>query len=173
MDNLLKIGISSCLCGEKVRYDGGDNRDLKLVATLGKYFHLLPVCPEVGSGMPVPRERMRLEGNRANPRLVAIESRTDLTDQMRSYCVDKVAELEREEICGFVFKTNSPTSGLHQVKVYNSGLAIRYGRGLFAAEVVKRFPHLPVEEESALADAILRENFIERVYTYARWKGSR
>jgi len=173
VDNLIKIGISSCLCGEKVRYDGGHKHERQLTETLGKFFTLLPVCPEVGSGMPTPREAMRLEGNRAHPRLMTVESRIDLTDQMRSYCVEKVAELQREEICGFVFKMNSPSSGLHRVKVYNSGMPVRYGRGLFAAEIVKWFPHLPVEEEGVLADAILRENFIERVFTYSRWKGSR
>ena len=173
MANPIRIGISSCLCGEKVRYDGAHKHDRRLVDTLGKFFTLLPVCPEVGSGMPTPREPMRLEGNPARPRLVTIESRIDLTEQMKSYCVEKVAELEREEICGFVFKMNSPSSGLHRVKVFNEEMTIRYGRGIFAAEVVRRFPFLPVEEEGALADPILRENFIERVFTYSRWKGSR
>jgi len=173
MENPIKIGISSCLCGEKVRYDGAHNQDRQLTDALGKFFTLVPVCPEVESGMPTPRERMRLEGNRAHPRLVAVESRVDLTDRMRGYCVEKAAGLEREEICGFVFKMNSPSSGLHRVKVYNGDLPPREGRGLFAAEVVKRFPFLPVEEEGALADPIIRENFIERVFTYSRWKGTR
>jgi len=169
----LRIGISSCLHGENVRYDGGHKHDPQLIETLGRYFTLVPVCPEVESGLPVPREPMRLEGSRANPRLVTIESRIDLTDQMRSYCAKKVAELERDRICGFVFKMNSPSSGLHRVKVYSEGAPIRYGRGLFAAEVVKRFPHLPVAEEGDLADLILLENFMERVFTYSRWKGYR
>lgn len=173
MANPIRIGISSCLYGEKVRYDGAHKHDRRLVDALGKFFTLLPVCPEVGSGMPTPREPMRLEGNPASPRLVTIESRIDLTEQMRSYCVEKVTELEREEICGFVFKMNSPSSGLQRVQVFNEEMQVRYGRGLFAAEVVRRLPFLPVEEEGALADPILRENFIERVFTYSRWKGSR
>jgi uncharacterized protein YbbK (DUF523 family) len=173
MDDPVKIGISSCLLGEKVRYDGGHKHDRYLTDTLGKFFTLVPVCPEVGSGMPVPREAMRLEGNPAHPRLMTIESRLDLTDQMRTYCVEKVAELQREELCGFIFKQNSPSSGLHRVKVYNGGMPTQNGRGLFAAEVVKRFPFLPVEEEGSLTDPILRENFIERVFAYSRWKASR
>lgn len=168
----VKIGISSCLCGEKVRYDGGDNHDRRLTATLAKYFTLVPVCPEVESGLPTPRERMRLEGNRANPRLVTIESRTDLTDQLKSYSKKKAAELEQEEICGFVFKMRSPTSGLRGVRIYSDDSPPKEGRGLFAAEVVRKFPHMPVEDEEALGDPIIRENFIERVFTYARWKGS-
>lgn len=169
----IRIGISSCLYGAKVRYDGGHKHAPHLTETLGKFFTLVPVCPEVESGLPVPREPMRLEGNRAKPRLVTIESRIDLTDQMRSYCARKVAELERDRICGFVFKMNSPSSGLHQVKVYHDAGPIKYGRGLFAAEVVQRFPNLPVEEEGDLTDPILLENFMERVFTYSRWKGYR
>jgi uncharacterized protein YbbK (DUF523 family) len=173
MENPIKIGISSCLMGNKVRYDGGHKHDSQLTDAFGRMFTFVPVCPEVGSGLPIPREAMRLEGNPANPRLVTVESRIDLTDQVRRYSIERVAELERQEICGFIFKGNSPSSGLHQVKVYNTGMPIRYGRGLFAAEVVKQFPHLPVEEEGALADPILRENFMERVYTYSRWKAER
>ena len=169
----VRIGISSCLYGEKVRYDGGHKHDRHLTETLGKFFTLVPVCPEVESGMPVPREPMRLEGSPAHPRLITIESRVDLTEQMRDYCLKKVAQLERDRISGFVFKANSPSSGLHRVKVYSDGAPIRYGRGVFAAEVVKRFPHLPVEEEGELADPILLENFMERVFTYSRWKGYR
>jgi uncharacterized protein YbbK (DUF523 family) len=173
MERPVKIGISSCLCGEKVRYDGGDNHDRRLTTTLGKYFTLVPVCPEVESGLPTPRERMRLEGNRGNPRLVTVDTNLDLTDWLKSFSKDKAAELERENICGFVFKVNSPTSGLRGVRIYSDDSPPKEGRGLFAAEVVKRFPHMPVEDERALADPIVRENFIQRVFTYSRWKGTR
>ena len=173
MERPVKIGISSCLCGEKVRYDGGDNHDRRLTTTLAKYFTLVPVCPEVESGLTTPRERMRLEGNRGNPRLVTFDSRVDLTDQLKSYSKEKAAELEGEEICGFVFKANSPTSGLRGVRIHSDDSPPKEGRGLFAAEVVKRFPHMPVEDERALADPIVRENFIQRVFTYSRWKGTR
>jgi uncharacterized protein YbgA (DUF1722 family)/uncharacterized protein YbbK (DUF523 family) len=170
MTSPITVGISSCLLGEKVRFDGGHRQDHYITDTLGKFFRFLPVCPEVGSGMTIPREAMRLEGNPASPRLVTQRSRVDLTDQMMMYSRDKVAELGSEELCGFIFKKNSPSSGLYRVKVYNNGMPTKNGRGLFAAEVVRAFPFLPVEEDGRLIDPKLRENFIERVFTYARWK---
>ena len=130
----------------------------------------MTVCPEVGCGMPVPREAMRLEGDPSQPRLVTGKSRVDLTDQMQAFCRERVAALADENLCGFIFKKNSPSSGLHRVKVYNGGMPAKSGRGLFAAEVVRKFPFLPVEEDGRLNDPGLRENFIERVFTYARWK---
>lgn len=170
MDSRIRIGVSSCLLGEKVRYDGGDKLDRFLIDTLGKFFTLVPVCPEVGSGMPTPREAMRLEGDPADARLVAIESRTDLTGRMSIYCLEKAAESERAGLCGFIFKQNSPSCGLHRVKVYQGGVPTGNGRGLFAAEVVSRFPLLPVEEEGSLADPVLRENFMQGVFAYSRGK---
>jgi len=169
MNNPISIGVSACLLGEKVRYDGGHRHDHYLTDILGRYFRLVPVCPEVGSGMPIPREAMRLEGDPADPRLVTRQSRIDLTQQMRTFCLERVASLESEGVRGFIFKKNSPSSGLHRVKVYRDGNFTSNGRGLFAAEVVRRFPFLPVEEEDRLGDPAIRENFIERVFTYARW----
>src|SRR6185369_10802784 len=147
MDSLITVGVSACLTGEKVRYDGGHRLDRYLTETLGQLFRLLPVCPEVGSGLSTPREPMRLEGDPARPRLVTIESRIDLTDRVRAFCRRRVAALVEEELCGFVFKENSPTSGLHRVKVYQDGVSTHNGRGLFAAEVVRQFPLLPVTED--------------------------
>ena len=170
MDTSIKVGISSCLLGEKVRFDGGHRQDHYLTGTLGKFFSFIPVCPEVGCGMPVPREAMRLEGDPAHPRLMTQKSRIDKTEQMQAYCRERVAALKDEGLCGFIFKKNSPSSGLYRVKVYNNGMPAKSGRGLFAAEVVRQFPFLPVEEEGRLNDPVLRENFIERVFTYARWK---
>lgn len=170
MNDPITVGISSCLLGEKVRYDGGHRHDHYITDTLGRFFSFVSVCPEVGSGMTTPREAMRLEGSPASPRLVTVKTHLDLTQRMQDYCRNRVAELEREELCGFIFKKNSPSSGLHRVKVYNNGMPTKNGRGLFAAEVVRQFPFLPVEEEGRLADPVLRENFIERVFTYARWK---
>ena len=170
MDQPITLGVSSCLMGEKVRYDGGHRKDHYLTDTLGKFFQFVPVCPEVGSGMPVPREAMRLEGNPGSPRLVTHHGRIDLTDQMQAFCRGRVADLEQENLCGFIFKKNSPSSGLYRVKVYHDGMVTKNGRGLFAAEVVRQFPFLPVEEDGRLADPKLRENFIERVFTYARWR---
>lgn len=156
------IGVSSCLLGERVRYDGGHKHDRYLTDCLGRFFRFVPVCPEVGCGLPIPREAMRLEGDPAAPRLMTTKSRIDLTDRMQEWCRMKVRELEGEDLCGFIFKKSSPSCGLVQIPVY--------GSGLFAAAVTARFPLLPVEEEGRLNDPDLRENFIERVFTYRRWK---
>ncbi|HJV33680.1 DUF523 and DUF1722 domain-containing protein [Geomonas sp.] len=170
MPTTIKIGISSCLLGETVRYDGGHKHDRYITDVLGRFFSFVPVCPEVDCGMPVPREAMRLEGDPEAPRLVTSKSGADKTDQMLSFCHAKVVELEKEDLCGFIFKKNSPSSGLYRVKVYREGMPARSGSGLFAAAVVAHFPHLPVEEEGRLNDPELRENFIERVFAYRRWK---
>jgi len=165
-----KIGVSSCLLGERVRYDGGHKHDRWLTDILGPLVTFVPVCPEVGAGLPVPREAMRLEGEPTAPRLVTTRSRVDLTERMLSFCRAKVVELEREELCGFVFKKDSPSSGLFRVKVYTGGGAARNGSGLFARAVTEHFPNLPVEEEGRLNDPLIRENFLERIFAYCRWQ---
>ena len=170
MIDTIKIGVSSCLLGEAVRYDGGHKHDHYITDILRAYFTFVPVCPEVGCGLPIPREAMRLEGDPAAPRLLTNKSRVDLTAQMQAFCAAKVQELEQEDLCGFIFKKNSPSSGLYRVKVYNNGMATKSGRGLFAAAVAQHFPRLPLEEEGRLGDPSLRENFIERVFSYRRWK---
>lgn len=166
----INIGISSCLLGEPVRYDGGHKHDRYITDILGRYFRFVPVCPEVGCGLPIPRESMRLEGTPDSPRLVTNRSRTDLTGQMTAFCRTKVTELESEDLCGFIFKSKSPSSGLFRVKVYNQGMPAKIGRGLFAEAVTRHFPLLPVEEEGRLNDTDIRENFLERVFSYRRWK---
>ena len=170
MSATIKIGVSSCLLGERVRYDGGHKHNDYITDILGGYFSFVPVCPEVGCGLPIPREAMRLEGDPEAPRLLTRQSRIDLTAQMQAFCEAKVLELKKEDLCGFIFKKDSPSSGLFRVKVYNNGMAVKNGRGLFAAAVAKNFPLLPMEEEGRLNDAPLRENFIERVFSYRRWK---
>ncbi|MDD2897667.1 MAG: DUF523 and DUF1722 domain-containing protein [Desulfuromonadaceae bacterium] len=170
MTTPIKIGVSACLLGEHVRYDGGHTHDHFITNTLGAYFTLLPVCPEVGCGLPVPREAMRLEGDPAAPRLMTRHTRVDKTEQMLEYCSVKIKELEREELCGFIFKKNSPSSGLYRVKVYTNGKMKKAGSGLFAAAVARRFPMMPMEEEGRLNDASNRENFIERIFCYRHWK---
>ena len=172
MTTPIKLGVSSCLLGEHVRYDGGRKHDRYITDTLGRYFCFVPVCPEVGCGLPIPREAMRLEGDPANPRLMTIKTRIDRTGQMLVFCRNKVVELEREDLCGFIFKEGSPSSGLFRVKIYNNGVATRNGSGLFAAEVARHFPLMPMEEEGRLNDPCIRENFIERVFSYRRWKDS-
>lgn len=166
----IKIGVSSCLLGEKVRYDGGHKLDHYITDTLGGFFTFVPVCPEVECGLPIPRESMRLEGDPDHPRLVTNKTRADKTEQMLEFCRRKVEALEGEDLCGFIFKSKSPSSGLFRVKVYSEGVPSKSGSGLFAAAVVEHFPHLPVEEEGRLNDPDLRENFLERVFSYRRWK---
>ena len=164
------IGVSACLLGERVRYDGGHKHDRYITDTLGAYFSFTPVCPEVGCGLPIPREAMRLEGNPAAPRLMTRQTRVDKTEQMLAYCAAKVDELQQADMCGFIFKKDSPSSGLFRVKVYNNGQALKVGSGLFAAEMARSFVLLPMEEEGRLNDPAIRENFIERVFSYRRWK---
>jgi uncharacterized protein YbgA (DUF1722 family)/uncharacterized protein YbbK (DUF523 family) len=170
MTTPITIGVSTCLLGERVRYDGGHKHDHYITDTLGRFFRFASVCPEVGCGLPIPRESMRLEGDSAAPRLMTIRSRLNKTGQMLEYCNAKVVELEREDLCGFIFKKNSPSSGLYRVKVYNNGMPVNSGSGLFAASLVRHFPLLPVEEDGRLNDASIRENFLERVFCYRRWK---
>jgi uncharacterized protein YbgA (DUF1722 family)/uncharacterized protein YbbK (DUF523 family) len=169
MVNRISIGASACLLGEKVRYDGGDKLDHFLTGTLGTFFTFVPVCPETGCGLPVPREVMRLEEEPQSPRLFTIRGRVDLTERMIAYCRRTVTNLEQEELCGFIFKKNSPSCGLFRVNVYNRGISAKSGRGLFAAAMAGHFPLLPVEEEGRLYDMTIRENFIERVFAYRRW----
>jgi len=167
----IRVGVSSCLLGEHVRYDGGHKHDRYITDILGRFFSFLPVCPEVGCGLPVPREAMRLEGDPSEPRLMTRQSRIDRTGQMAAYCAGKLPELEDADLCGFIFKKDSPSSGLFRVKVYGpSGIPATSGSGLFAAAVARHFPLLPLEEEGRLNDPAIRENFIERVFSCRRWK---
>lgn len=171
MSTPIRIGISSCLLGERVRYDGGHKRDSFLVDTLGGFVEYVAVCPEVECGLGVPRESMRLTGDPEAPRLVATRSGADHTERMLAWARRRVAELAGEDLCGFVFKSRSPSSGMERVKVYSaSGAAARTGVGLFAKAFMERFPGLPVEEEGRLNDPQLRENFIERIFTLRRWR---
>jgi uncharacterized protein YbbK (DUF523 family)/uncharacterized protein YbgA (DUF1722 family) len=171
MEKGIKIGVSSCLLGEKVRYDGGHKLDHFLVDTLGRYVEFVPVCPEVEMGLPVPREALRQVGDPENPRLVTSRGGEDLTGRMLGWARRRVRELEKEELCGFIFKSRSPSSGMERVKVYNkNGLAHKTGVGVFARVFMEHFPLLPVEEEGRLHDPVLRENFIESLFTFQRWR---
>jgi uncharacterized protein YbgA (DUF1722 family)/uncharacterized protein YbbK (DUF523 family) len=171
MNGKIRIGISSCLLGNTVRYDGGHKLDRFLTDTLGQYFEYCPVCPEVECGMPIPRESMRLEGNPESPRLVTTRTHIDKTVQMTAWARKHVIELEKENLLGFIFKSDSPSSGMERVKIYNDkNMAVRNGIGLFAHAFMNHFPLLPIEEEGRLHDPDLRENFIERVFALARWR---
>jgi uncharacterized protein YbgA (DUF1722 family)/uncharacterized protein YbbK (DUF523 family) len=171
MKATIRLGISTCLLGEKVRYDGGHKLDRFLTDTLGRYVEYVPVCPEVECGLPVPREAMHLEGDPERPRLVTVKTKQDKTDQMLRWARKRVAELEGENLAGFIFKSKSPSSGMERVKVYDKkGAPAGNGVGMFARTFMEHFPLLPVEEDGRLHDPAIRENFIERVFTLARWR---
>lgn len=173
MSEKIRLGISSCLLGNKVRYDGGHKLDRFLTDTLGPWVEYVPVCPEVECGMPVPRESMRLEGNPENPRLVTNRTKIDKTDQMMLWARKRAVELEKEKLSGFILKGGSPSSGMERIKVYDSkGMPSRKGVGIFAREFMEHFPLLPVEDDGRLNDPALRENFIERIFALARWRNS-
>jgi uncharacterized protein YbgA (DUF1722 family)/uncharacterized protein YbbK (DUF523 family) len=167
----IRLGISTCLLGEPVRYDGGHKLDRFLANTLGQYVEYVPVCPEVECGLGIPRESMHLEGNPENPRLITSRTRRDLTGQMLEWAERRVLELEKENLCGFIFKSNSPSSGMERVKVFDkNGMPKKIGVGLFASAFMKHFPLLPVEEEGRLHDPKLRETFIECIFLFKRWR---
>jgi uncharacterized protein YbbK (DUF523 family)/uncharacterized protein YbgA (DUF1722 family) len=165
----IRLGISACLLGERVRFDGGHKRDPFLVETLGPFVEWVPVCPEVESGMPAPRESLRLVQAGSEIRLIGNKTAQDQTASMRGYARRRLQELGETELCGFVLKKGSPTCGLERVKVYSTGgMPLNSGQGLFADALVTCFPTLPIEEEGRLNDPRLRENFIERVFAYRR-----
>lgn len=167
----IRLGVSACLLGAEVRYDGGHKRDAFLTETLGPFVEWVPVCPEVEIGLGVPRDTLRLVGDEDAPRLVVQKSGEDLSARMRRYARVKTGELAALRLHGYVLKRASPSCGLFRVRVYrDDGPPGGGGRGLFAAALVERFPALPVEEEGRLNDPAIRENFIERVFAAARWQ---
>ena len=171
MENRIKIGISTCLLGENVRWNGGHARDRYLTDTLGLYVEYVPVCPEVECGLGVPRETLRLVGHPDNPRLVTSKTNIDHTDRMIQWARNRVKALEKEDLCGFVFKKNSPSSGLFNVPVKNfKGMPQKKGQGMFARVFTEHFPLIPVEEEGRLHDPKLRETFIELIFALKRWR---
>jgi len=167
----IRIGVSSCLLGQNVRFDGGHKRDPFLMGSFGRFVTWVPVCPEVEIGLGTPRESIRLERRRGDLHLVAPKSGRDLTQAMRAYAERRVRQIENEDLCGYVLKKDSPSCGMERVRVYDeNAVPARTGRGLFAEVLMARLPHLPVEEEGRLGDAKLRENFVERVFAYKRLK---
>jgi uncharacterized protein YbgA (DUF1722 family)/uncharacterized protein YbbK (DUF523 family) len=168
-DGPIRLGVSRCLLGENVRYDGGHKLDRFVRDELGRFVAFVPVCPEVECGLPVPRQAMRLTGDPAAPRLVTIKTGVDLTGKMTAWAARRLDELAAEDLCGFVFKSGSPSSGMERVKVYRpDGYAAKAGVGIFARLFMERFPLIPCEDEGRLHDPGLRENFIERVFTMKR-----
>lgn len=162
----IKIGISSCVLGERVRFDSGHKISKFVTKELSPYFEFVPVCPEVGSGMPVPRPTIRLMSNEDRIALVETKDPTkEHTQAVVDYSKNKVVELEREELCGYIVCAKSPTCGMERVKVYKKNSAENVGVGLYTNELMKAMPWLPIEEDGRLNDPVLKENFITRIYT--------
>jgi uncharacterized protein YbgA (DUF1722 family)/uncharacterized protein YbbK (DUF523 family) len=168
----LRLGISRCLLGDEVRFDGGHRRDTFLTEVLGRYVEWVPVCPEVEAGLGTPREAMRLVGDPQDPRLVTIKSGTDHTGALETMTRNRIEGLKNFDLSGYVFKKGSPSCGIERVRIYynENGRHSRNGVGLFARAFIEQFPLIPVEEEGRLYDPTLRENFIERVFCYRRWQ---
>jgi len=168
---LIKVGISSCLLGQQVRYNGGHKLSTLCTRELGRFFEFVPTCPEAGAGLGIPRPPIRLVGDPAAPRAVRVEnSSIDVTDALQDYSALRIPELQ--DLCGYIFIKNSPSCGLFRVKVYldNGNPHMDPGRGIFAAALTRAMPLLPVEEDGRLQDPVLRENFITRVFAWHNWQ---
>lgn len=165
----IRIGVSACLLGQKVRFDGGHKHNRYLTDTLAEFFELVSVCPEAEVGMGTPRETVRLEGDLEGPHMIAPRSGTDWTARMNQWSRRRARQMAEDNLSGFVFKKSSPSCGVFRVSVMQAnGQPLAKGRGLFAAEFTRRYPLIPVEEEGRLYDPRLRENFLERVFAYHR-----
>jgi uncharacterized protein YbgA (DUF1722 family)/uncharacterized protein YbbK (DUF523 family) len=173
----LRIGVSACLLGEEVRYNGGHKRDPFLTDMLGQYVEWVPVCPEVEIGLGTPRPAMRLVRIGGDTRMVTPETGADHTEAMRAYSERRVGELFGERLAGYILKKDSPSCGMERVKLYPAeggapGIPVKEARGLFADILLRRWPDLPVEEEGRLHDPLLRENFVTRIFIRDRWMQS-
>jgi uncharacterized protein YbgA (DUF1722 family)/uncharacterized protein YbbK (DUF523 family) len=190
----VRVGVSACLLGEQVRFDGGHKRDRFLTEILGPHVEWVPVCPEVEMGLGTPRETLRLVDDRGKTRLITTRTGEDHTDGMEAWAKRRLATLGQDNLDGYVLKSKSPSCGIERVKVYRAergqaagrrqaqplpstddrrnddGAFVRLGRGLFAAALVESLPVLPIEEEGRLMDPVLRENFIERLFAHRRLK---
>jgi uncharacterized protein YbgA (DUF1722 family)/uncharacterized protein YbbK (DUF523 family) len=165
----IQLGISSCLLGNEVRFDGGHKRDRFVTDLLGSFVEWVPICPEVEAGMGTPRPAMRLVDGGDGVRMVEIKSGSDHTRPMKAYAARRVRELKKLGLCGYILKKDSPSCGMTRVKIYSeTAMPRRNGRGLYATALLEAYPNLPVEDEGRLNDPKLRENFIERVFAYDR-----
>jgi uncharacterized protein YbgA (DUF1722 family)/uncharacterized protein YbbK (DUF523 family) len=166
----IRVGISTCLLGQEVRYDGGHKRNQFIVEVLGDFFSWVPICPEVEVGMGTPRESVQLVRNGQATRMIAPRSGRDWTDEMLSYSQKRVESLKAEELRGYILKKDSPTCGMGRVKLYDeNGVPSRDAIGLYAKVLLEIYPNLPIEEEGRLNDPAIRESFITRVFAFNRW----
>ena len=166
----IRIGVSSCLLGHKVRFDGGHKRDRYMTDVLGGWLTWVPMCPELEIGLGIPRPTIRLEKAGSETRLVEPNSGRDLTDKMRTYAEEKIEELQKLDLDGFVLKKGSPSCGMERVRVYSKGSPSKDGVGIFAQALQQRWPNLPLEEEGRLNDPVLRERFISHIFCRNRWR---
>ena len=167
----IKVGISACLLGEPVRFNGGHKESRLCSETLARHFEFVPVCPEVAIGLGTPRQPIRLVGDPDHPRAVgSVHAELDVTDALTAYGQQVATELH--DICGFVLMQKSPSCGMERVKVYQAnGHPIEGGgSGLFAHALMQARPDLPIEEDGRLNDPVLRENFLTRIFAYAEWQ---
>lgn len=170
-DAPIRVGISACLLGQLVRYDGTHKHDPFLTETLGRYVEWVPVCPEVEIGLGVPRPTLRLEWRGKEVALIMPSEDRDLTNVMRRFAARRIKDLIDADICGYVLKKNSPSCGMERVKVYKpEGQPAGTSRGIFADVLLEKMPYLPVEEEGRLHDPRLRENWITRIFAFHRLK---
>ena len=168
-ESKIPIGISSCLLGERVRYDGGHKGHFYITRTLGEYFDFKPFCPELAIGLGIPRKPIRLSrSDKGEVRCIEInDSSKDYTEKL-SECADAQQTWQRQ-LCGYILKKDSPSCGMERVKIWDDVMPIREGVGVYADRMMQNVPYLPVEEEGRLGDAVLRENFIQRVFIMRRW----
>ena len=165
----IPVGISSCLSGQEVRFDGGHKQNAYIMQTLGQCFDFRTFCPEVDIGLGIPREPIRLVARAGQLRCVGTRTaELDVTDALVE-CADRQRTWQRD-ICGYILKKDSPSCGMERVKVYGGNMPSRTGAGIVAARMMENFPDLPVEEEGRLGDPVLRENFVHRVFIYWRWR---
>ncbi|MGX9416462.1 YbgA family protein [Vibrio sp. RC27] len=165
MENKLLIGVSSCVLGQNVRFDGGHKNNQFVSNELADYCEFIPICPEIGAGLPVPRPTIRLVNIDDSIRLVETKAvENDHTDKLVEFSSRKVGELKQQPLCGYVVCAKSPTCGMERVKVYQDNRADKNGVGLFTQQLQAQMPWLPIEEDGRLNDAILKENFISRIY---------
>jgi len=164
MSTKIKIGISACLLGNNVRYDGGNKLDQHLIDTFGPIVEWVPICPEAESGMSVPREPMQLVSDKEKVRLITIETKKDMTDMLLRWTKEKLKHLDQEGVHGFIFKARSPSCGVHDTELFSlSGQSIGIGAGLLAEAVRNHFPPLPIEDEECLRDPVISERFHARI----------
>jgi Uncharacterized conserved protein len=164
----IRVGISACLLGEKVRYDGGHKRAEFCTEVLSRYFHFVPLCPEVAIGLGVPRPTIRLVQQGCDIRVQSADGALDVTEPLKEYGLVKAAELT--DLSGYIFCAKSPSCGMERVRLYGDGGGSKSGVGIYAHTLMQALPLLPVEEDGRLNDPHLRENFVMRVYAYHEWQ---